>query len=173
MEKIIFMFMVSDATVNGWLAPLFLGLWWGRTLWQKGVGEQKCHLTVTRRESTEQEGTRAKIYLFRACLQWPTLLARPHLPIILWIQQGITPLIQSETSGFNHFPKAHQLASKPQLISLQGTAHIWAITDVETEPRLQEVKGKLAAGKWILLSLKKLPSLEFIWPNSLASLFQT
>jgi hypothetical protein len=73
----------------------------------------------------------------QTCPQWPISSSRASPPKVsspsqslfnFSTHEGIDPLIKSEPSGPNHFPKAHQLTTKPQYMSLWGTLHTWTIT---------------------------------------------
>jgi hypothetical protein len=58
-EKIYFQFLIAEITVHDRLAPLFLGLWWGRTSWQKSMVEKRFspHSDLRARE-TDRKGPR-------------------------------------------------------------------------------------------------------------------
>jgi hypothetical protein len=60
----------------------------------------------------------------------PFLLKFPPSPnnaIMLGIHQGINVLIRSNSSGSNHFPKAHHLAAKPMTHEPSRTFQIQTI----------------------------------------------
>jgi hypothetical protein len=92
---------------------LVFRVWWDRTSWQKGVEEQiycphggwEAERRRGRRQDASFQATPRVAYF----LQLGSTFYFP-LPsnnsIVLWIHQGINPLIRSMPPGFNNFPKA-------------------------------------------------------------------
>jgi hypothetical protein len=99
---------------------------------------QKSCLPNARQKAEKEEGTRDQeqpsvahptvIYFLR---QGPTFYfsLSPNNAFIFGIYQRIHPLIRSESSGSNHFPKANLLATKSSDMNLCETFHIETITN--------------------------------------------
>jgi hypothetical protein len=100
-------------------APLFL---------RQSIMGKATHLIMDRKHRKRiYQGAKASKHL-KTHLKWSIPPGRPNLylpplsynAIILWLHQGINPLIRLEPSGSSHFPISHQVSTTPSVHELGG-----------------------------------------------------